>query len=56
MATFIGKMGVARGDVCNCTRKLYIRKGPSLYARTFSQELEFAKFFCFGLFPLNGNL
>ena len=39
MATFVGKMGVASGDIGNCTRKLYIREGLS-HSRTFSRELE----------------
>ena len=36
MATFIGKMGVALGNVCNCTRKLYICEGLSPFANVFS--------------------
>jgi len=31
-----GKMGVAIGDINNCTRKLYIREGLSSFANVFS--------------------
>ena len=39
MATFVGKMGVARGDARNCTRKLIFAKDYH-HSRTFSRELE----------------
>ena len=39
MATFVGKMGVASGDIVHCTRKLLIREELSPFANV-SSELE----------------
>jgi len=36
VATFVGKMGVASGDIGNCTRKLYICERLSPFANVFS--------------------
>ena len=38
MAIFVGKMGVACGDVRNCTRKLIFSKDYH-HSQTFSREL-----------------
>ena len=36
MATFVGIMGVASGNIGNCTRKLFICEGVSSFANVFS--------------------
>ena len=58
MATCVEKMGVASGDIGNCTGKLYIHEALSL----FSCELDEVNNSCtfsfadYRVFPLYGNL